>query len=57
MASGLLGDQTAEQGLDFGMLRQGAGVGKIKMQPHAFDGGGAGAGGDVMEGGGGHASP
>lgn len=39
------------------MLRQGAGVGKIKMQPHAFDGGGAGAGGDVMEGGGGHASP
>jgi hypothetical protein len=38
------------------MLRQRAGVFNLQMQPLPLQGGSAGAGGDIMEGGGGHAA-
>jgi len=49
-----LGDQAAEQRLNFGMVGQSARMGKIKMEPRTFEGGGAGALGDIVEGAGGH---
>jgi len=36
------------------MVGQSARMGKIKMEPRTFEGGGAGALGDIVEGAGGH---